>query len=387
MNFELSPAQQRVRQRAREFAQREVAPLVRRADEERQFPRSLIRRMGEWGFLGGLIPIEYGGSGFDHLSMALVYEELGRVDSSIRGFVTVQCSLVAATIWRWGTEDQRRTFLPRLASGEWVGCYCLTEPQAGSDVASLQTEVRQEEESFVLNGEKIWITNGLSADVGIVFATHDRSRRHRGISAFLIRLDTPGIFRERMPGIELGHRASEHARILFRECRVPKSALLGGVGEGFRVAMSALDCGRVGVAAGAVGVLQACVEACVAFAKTRVQFGRRIGEFQMVQRAIADMQADLEAARLLTYRAAWLLDRGERATREIAIAKLFATEAAVRAASEAVLLHGGRGYSNEYPVERYYRDAKGLQIYEGTSYIQRIIIARELLREQQGVPE
>lgn len=387
MNFELSPAQQRIRQRAREFAQQEVAPLVRRADEERRFPHRLIRRMGELGFLGGLIPREYGGSELDHLSMALVYEELGRVDSSIRGFVTVQCSLVAATIWRWGTEEQRSAVLPRLASGEWVGCYCLTEPQAGSDVASLQTEVRQDGEDFILNGEKIWITNGLSADVGIVFATHDRSRRHRGISAFLIRLDTPGVFRERMPGIELGHRASEHARILFRECRVPKSAILGEVGEGFRVAMSALDCGRVGVAAGAVGVLQACVEACVAFAKTRVQFGQRIGEFQMVQRAIADMQADLEAARLLTYRAAWLLDRGERATREIAIAKLFATEAAVRAASEAVLLHGGRGYSNEYPVERYYRDAKGLQIYEGTSYIQRIIIARELLRAQQEVLE
>ncbi len=379
--------QQHIRQRAREFAQREVAPVVRQADEERRFPYSLIRRMGELGLLGGLIPREYGGSGFDHLSMALVYEELGRVDSSIRGFVTVQCSLVATSIWRWGTEEQRRTFLPRLASGEWIGCYCLTEPQAGSDVASLRTEVRQDGESFVLNGEKIWITNGLSADVGIVLATHDRSQRHRGISAFLIRLDAPGIFRERMPGVELGHRASEHARIVFRECRVPRSALLGEVGEGFRVAMSALDCGRIGVAAGAVGILQACVEACVAFAKTRVQFGQRIGEFQMVQKAIADMQTDLEAARLLTYRAAWLLDRGERATREIAVAKLFATEAAVRAASEAVLLHGGRGYSNEYPVERYYRDAKGLQIYEGTSYIQRIIIARDLLREQQEVPE
>jgi alkylation response protein AidB-like acyl-CoA dehydrogenase len=315
----------------------------------------------------------------DTLSFALIYEELGRADSSVRGFLAVHSSLVALCIRDWGTEEQKREYLPKLATGEWIGCYCLTEPEAGSDAASIQTTATEDSDSTILNGEKIWITNGGIADLAIVFATRDRWARHKGMCAFLVETSTPGFQRAKMPGKELGHRASDHAHITLKDCRVPKSALLGAPGEGFKIAMSALDHGRMGVAAGALGVGQACLDACVDFARTRRQFGQRIGDFQMIQSAIADMAADIQAARLLVYRAAWVKDQGLPSTKETSIAKLFATEAAVRAASQAVLIHGGRGYSNEYPVERYYRDIKGLQIYEGTSHIQRIVIARELI--------
>jgi len=379
MNFELTPQQKEIQARARQFAEEEVMPIAREADEKGEFPLHLVRRMGELGFLAGPIEPEYGGAGMDYVSFALVYEELGRADSSVRGFLAVHAGLVSLCIRDWGTEEQKRRYLPRLAAGEWIGCYCLTEPNAGSDVASMESTAREEGDEYVLNGEKIWITNGNVADVALVFAKTDPTQRHRGISAFIVETDTPGFRREKMPGQELGHRASDHARILLEECRVPKSALLGAPGEGFKVAMSALDHGRLGVAAGAVGVAQACLEACIDFARERRQFGQRIADFQMIQATLADMAADIEAARLLVYRAAWMKDQGMRTTKETSIAKLFATEMAVRAASEAVLIHGGRGYSSEYPVERHYRDIKGLQIYEGTSHIQRIIIARELV--------
>lgn len=379
MDFELTPQQKHIQAQARQFAEQEVAPGAREADEKGQFPLHLVKRMGELGFLAGPIEPEYGGSGMDYVSYALLCEELGRADSSVRGFLTVHASLVSACIRDWGTEEQKRRYLPRLATGEWIGCYALTEPNAGSDVASMETLAREEGDYYILNGEKIWITNGTSAQVAVVFATRDRSARHRGICAFLIETDIPGFQREPMPGKELGHRASEHVHITLTECRVPKSALLGAPGEGFKIAMSALDRGRLGVAAGAVGVAQACLDACIAYTTQRRQFGQRIADFEMIQATLADMAADVEAARLLVYRAAWTKDQGLPATKATSIAKLFATEAAMRAASEAVLMHGNRGYSNEYPVERYYRDIKGLQIYEGTSHIQRIIIARELV--------
>jgi alkylation response protein AidB-like acyl-CoA dehydrogenase len=315
----------------------------------------------------------------DYLSFALVYEELGRADSSVRGFLAVHAGLVSLCIRDWATEQQKRRYLPRLATGEWVGCYCLTEPNAGSDAASMETSAREEEDSYILNGEKIWITNGNIADLAIVFATRDSAARHRGICAFLVPTDTPGLRREKMLGAELGHRAADHARVIFEECRLPKSTLLGEAGQGFKIAMSAIDHGRLGVAAGALGVAQACLDACVDFSRRRRQFGKRIGDFEMIQANLADMAADVEAARLLVYRAAWLKQQGRPTTKETSIAKLFATEVAVKAASDAVLIHGGRGYSNQYPVERYYRDIKGLQIYEGTSHIQRIVIARELV--------
>lgn len=379
MNFELTEEQKRIQSRARAFAEQEVAPVAREADEKGKFPRHLVKRMGEMGFLAGPVEREYGGSDMDYVSYALICEELGRVDSSVRGFLTVHTSLVSLCIRDWGTKEQKKYYLPRLAAGEWIGCYALTEPNAGSDVASMETTAREEGDSYVLNGEKIWITNGTSAHIAIVFASRDRSAHHKGICAFVVETDTPGFQRKPMEGKELGHRASEHAHITFKECRVPKSALLGAPGEGFKVAMSALDRGRLGVAAGAVGVAQACLDACVAFARERRQFGQRIADFQMIQAILADMAADVEAARLLVYRAAWVKDKGLPATKATSIAKLFATEAAMKAASEAVLMHGNRGYSNEYPVERYYRDIKGLQIYEGTSHIQRVIIARELV--------
>lgn len=379
MDFELTPEQQRIQMQARQFAEQEVAPLAREADETGKFPLHLVKRMGELGFLAGPIDPEYGGSGMDYVSYALLCEELGRVDSSVRGFLTVHTSLVSLCIQEWGTEEQKRRYLPKLATGEEIGCYALTEPDAGSDAASMETTATEDGEDYILNGEKIWITNGPSADLAIVFATRDLSARHKGICAFLVETNTPGFQREPMAGKELGHRAAEHAHILLKNCRVPKSTLLGTPGEGFKVAMSALDRGRLGVAAGAVGIAQACLDACISFTKQRRQFGQRIADFEMIQATLADMAADLEAARLLVYRAAWAKDNGQPATKATAIAKLFATEAAMKAASEAVLMHGNRGYSNEYPVERYYRDIKGLQIYEGTSHIQRIIIARELV--------
>lgn len=383
MDFELSPEQRHWQEVARRFAQEEVAPLAQESDEKRIFSRKLVRRMGELGLLGGPLGREYGGSRMDYVSFALVAEELGRVDSSVRGFLTVQAGLIALCISAWGSEDQRARYLPRLASGEFIGCYCLTEPEAGSDAASIQTAAREVDGGYVLNGEKVWITNGTVADVAIVFATINPEQRHRGVCAFLVETDTPGFVRERMPGHELGHRGSDHAHIRFTDCHVAASALMGQVGEGFKVAMSGLDRGRLGVAAGAVGVGQACVDACVAFARERRQFGKRLGDFEMVQATLADMAAEVEAARLLTYHAAWLKDRGQPATKETSLAKLYATEAAARAASEAVTLHGSRGYSNEYPVERYLRDIKGMQIYEGASNIQRIIIARELLGREE----
>jgi butyryl-CoA dehydrogenase len=315
-----------------------------------------------------------------------VYEELGRADSSVRGFLSVHSGLVSLCIRDWGSPEQKRRYLPRLADGSLIGCYCLTEEEAGSDAASMTTTVREEGDAFVLNGEKIWITNGNIADLAIVFATRDPAARHKGVCAFLVDTATPGMTRQKLGGQDLGHRASDHARVTFRECRVPKGALLGELGQGFKIAMSALDHGRLGVAAGAVGVAQACLDACVAFARHRRQFGKRIGDFQMIQASLADMAADIDAARLLVYHAAAMKQQGLPTTRETSTAKLFATEMAVKAASEAVLIHGGRGYSNRYPVERYYRDIKGLQIYEGTSHIQRIVIARELLgRDEERV--
>ncbi len=379
MDFSLTEQQQAVQALAREFAQTHVAPRAREMDERGEMPRELIAEMAARGLIGGPLPREYGGGGWDAVSLALCYEELGRADSSVRGWMTVQTSLVAQCILAWGTPEQKQSYLPKLARAEMIGCYCLTEPNAGSDAGSIETTATREGDEYVLEGEKVWITNGGLADLALVFASADRSLKHKGICAFLVPTNAPGFRREKMPGKELGHRASDHARICFEHLRVPMRARLGQEGDGFKVAMSALDHGRLGVAAGALGVAQACLDACVEFARTRRQFGRRIGDFEMIQAALADMAADVEAARLLVYHAAWLKDRGVQATRETSIAKLFATEAAVRAADQAVLLHGGRGYSNEYPVERYYRDIKGLQIHEGTAHIQRIVIARDLL--------
>lgn len=379
MDFSLDNEHLEIQSRAREAAQHIVAPHARASDQERAFRRDVIDALAQQGFLGLFIPQELGGGGADNLSMSLVYEELGRVDSSVRGFLTVHAGLVSRCLLDWGTTEQKRNWLPRLASGKALGCYCLTEPEAGSDAAGIRTNATPDGDGWVLDGVKHWITNGNVADVALVFATIDPTQRARGVTAFVVPTATTGFKREPMPGQELGHRGSDHACITLEQVRVRPDAVLGRPGEGFTIAMAALDHGRLGVAAGATGVLQACLDACVTFAQTRRQFGKRIGDFEMIQAALADMAADAEAARLLTRQAAWLRDQGQPNSHAVSMAKLFATEAACRSADQAVLIHGGRGYSNEYPVERYYRDVKGLQIYEGTSHIQRIIIARHLL--------
>ncbi len=375
----LTPSAFATQSLARAFARDEVAPLAREADETGIFPIHLVQRMGELGFLAGTISPEYGGSGMDYLSYTLISEELGWADSSVRGFLAVHGSLVSLCINDWGMEAQKQRYLPRLATGDLIGCYCLTEPNAGSDAANMETTATLDGDEYILNGEKIWITNGGIADLAIVFATMERDRKHKGICAFLVETDTPGFHRAKMPGKELGHRAADHAHVKLEFLRVPTSSMIGSPDEGFKIAMSALDHGRLGVAAGAVGVAQACLDASVDFVRTRRAFGSRIGDFQMIQATIADMATEIEAARLLVYKAAAMKEAGLPTTRETSMAKLYATEIAVKAASEAVLLHGGRGYSNEYPVERHYRDIKGLQIYEGTSHIQRIVIARDII--------
>lgn len=382
MDFELNPVQKRIQSEAREFARREVAPVARECDELRKFPMHLIPRMGELGFLSGPIGAAWGGRGLDYLSCALIYEELGQIDSSVRGFLAVHLGLVSMCIHEWGTADQKHKYLPRLATGKMIGCYALTEQNAGSDVASIETTAKAEGEHYVLSGEKIWITNGNIAHVAIVFASVDRTLKRKGICAFLVEADTPGFLRARMPGLELGHRASDHAVITLKNCRVPASAMLGQVGDGFKVAMSALDHGRLGVAAGALGVAEACLKASLDYTTQRKQFDQPISHFQMIQEELADMATEVEAARWLVYRAAQLKVEGKPSTQQTSMAKLFATEVALRAASTAVLLHGSRGYSNEYPVERFFRDIKGYQIYEGTSHIQKLIIARSLLKER-----
>jgi alkylation response protein AidB-like acyl-CoA dehydrogenase len=384
MDLSLNDKQLHWQRIAREFAQGTVAPIAREMDETGNMPLSLVSEMASLGLIGSTLPKELGGSEMDCLSLALVYEELGRACSSVRGFLTVHSSLVMQCIHAWGTDEQKKKILPMLASGETIGCYALTEPEAGSDAASIQTKANKSPDgkSYSLNGEKIWITNGNIARLAIVFAKVDtlhEKKSHEQITAFLVRLDAGGVERLPMPGEELGHRASDHAHIKFNNCHVTSEMVLGGEGNGFKVAMSALDHGRLGVAAGALGVHQACLDASLDFVRTRRQFGQRIGDFEMVQSTIADMKASLDASRMLVYRAAWTKDQNHPSKLETSVAKYFATEAACKAASDAVLLHGGRGYSNEYPVERYYRDIKGLQIYEGTAYIQKIVIAREVI--------
>lgn len=382
MDFSLNEQQQKWQHIARDFAQKEVAPLAREMDEKGEMPLSLVAEMADLGLLGATLAKQYGGSEMDSLSLALVYEELGRACSSVRGFMTVHSSLVSQCINAWANDEQKAKWLPLLTSGTFIGCYCLTEPEAGSDAASIQTMATKVEGGYNLNGEKIWITNANIADVSIVFAKVDTlkdQKPHQQIGAFIVETKTKGFDRKPMPGKELGHRASDHAHITFTDCFVPEENVLGSVGLGFKVAMSALDHGRLGVAAGAVGVHQACMEASVEFVRSRKQFGQRIGDFGMVQSAIAEMHASLEASRQLVFKAAWEKDTSASPSLAISTAKYFAVEAALKAASEAVLIHGGRGYSNEYPVERYYRDIKGMQIYEGTAYIQKFVIARAVI--------
>ncbi len=375
MDFDLTPEQEMVKKTAKDFADNEIMPGARERDRQEIFPWNIIRDMARLGFLGPTLPEKYGGMGLDYISEAIIFEEVGRADSSVRTTLSVQISLTELPILQFGTEEQKQKYLPKLASGEWIGCFGLTEPQAGSDAANQQTRAVKDGNEWVLNGRKMWISNGGIASLAIVFAQTDPDLKHRGIAAFLVETDTPGFSTQDIHH-KLGLRSSNTAELILEDVRVPAENLLGEVGQGFKIAMYALDQGRYGVASGCVGIIQGCIDASVKYAQEREAFGRPIAGFQLVQELIADMVLDCEAARLLVYRAGHLKNKGVPNTRETSLAKWYASEAAVKAALNAIQIHGGYGYSDEYPVERYLRDAKVATLYEGTTQIQKLIIGR-----------
>lgn len=378
MNFDLTEEQKMVKDTARKFADAEILPFARENDIKEHFPIEIFKKMASLGFLGGPIPEKYGGAGLDFISDAIIFEEVGRADSSIRTALSVQVSIVGLTILNWGTEEQKQKYLPRLCKGEYIGCFALTEPGAGSDAASISTGAALKGDEWILNGAKTWISSGGIADIAIVFAVTDKTKGHHGITAFIVEKGSPGFSTKDIKG-KLGLRASNTSELIFQDCRIPRNAVLGNIGDGFKVAMSALDNGRYGVAAGCVGIMQGCIDACAKYANERHQFGKPIAGFQLIQDKIARMVVDCDAARLLVYRAGHLKNKSVSNTVETSIAKYFASEAANRVASDAVQIFGGYGYSNEYPVERYFRDAKVATIYEGTSEIQKLIIGGHVL--------
>ncbi|MFQ5580010.1 MAG: acyl-CoA dehydrogenase family protein [Nitrospiria bacterium] len=377
MDFELSHEQRVVKAAVRRFVDREIMPVIGEYDRTETFPKEVFVRFGREGLLGGPIPIKYGGGGLDYIAYALLLEEIGRASSSFRSAVSVQVSLVALSILKWGTAEQIEKYLPRLCRGEMLGCFGLTESGAGSDAAGVRTRAVREGERWVLSGSKTFITNGGVADLALVIAQTDPLMGHRGLAAFLVERQESAFASMPITG-KLGLRASDTAEIIFEGTDVPEKNLLGKVGEGFEVAMSALDQGRFSVAAGCVGTLEGCLKASVDYARQRKQFERPIGSFQLVQDMLARMKVDADAARFLVYRAALLKDKGIRDTLEVSIGKYFASEAAVRAANDAVQLFGASGYLDETPVARYYRDAKAATIYEGTSQIQKLIVGQDL---------
>jgi alkylation response protein AidB-like acyl-CoA dehydrogenase len=370
----------RVRETAARFAGDEVAPHAGAWDRAGAMPRDIVTRLGELGFLGGPLPAAVGGSGWDNETFVGVYEEIGRACSSVRGFLAVHTGLVSQTLQDFGTESQRERWLPRLARGEWIGCYALTEEGAGSDVGAIATSAERDGDGWRLSGTKTWITNGGIADLALVFAHSGPGEGRHGLTCFVVELPAEGFVASALDVHPLGHRASDHARLALDGVKLADDRRLGEIGGGYAIAMAALNHGRLGVAAGAVGIARACLDAALEHARERRQFGRRIGDFQMVQADLADMSAETEAAAALVAEAARAADQGsDELTRLTSSAKLFATEVAQRAADKAVLLLGNRGYGDGRPVERYYRDIQGLRIYEGTNHIQRLIIARRLL--------
>lgn len=377
MNLELSEEQEAVRQLAKDFVARDIAPHVVEWDRSENVDKSIVKKLGSLGFLGLTVPEEYGGSGGDHLTYCLVTEELGRGDSSVRGIVSVSLGLVAKTIAAWGDEEQKRQWLPRLTSGDAVGCFGLTEPGTGSDAGNLTTRAVRDGGDYVINGSKMFITNGTWADVVLLFARTDDTPGHKGISAFLVPAGTPGLSRRTIHG-KLGLRGQATAELVLEDVRVPAATLMGPEGKGFSIAMSALAKGRMSVAAGCVGIARAALDAAVGYAGEREQFGKSIAGYQLVQELISDIAVDVDAARLLTWRVADLIDRGEDFATAASKAKLFASEAAVRAANNALQVFGGYGYIDEYPVGKLLRDARVMTLYEGTSQIQKLIIGRAL---------
>ena len=380
MDFEYTPEQVQLRRAVRQFAEAEILPHVMEWDEAQTFPLETVRKLGKLGYLGSIFPEELGGAGLGYVEYSIIIEELSRVDGSVGIIVAAHTSLCSNHIFKMGDDEQRRRYLPKLATGEWIGCWSLTEPEAGSDAAGTRTKAILSGNEWTLNGAKTFTTNAHYADVCVAMAVTDRGAGQHGISAFIIEKDAPG-FRTGKKENKLGLRASATGEVIFSDCRLAGSQLLGKRGEGFVDSLKVLDGGRISIAALSIGMAQGAYDAALKYSKVRKQFGRPISEFQAIQYKLVDMATELEAARLLNYRAATMLDRGERVTRQSAMAKLFASEAAVRIANEAVQIHGGYGFIKDYPVEKFYRDVKLCTIGEGTSEIQRLVIARQLLKD------
>ena len=378
MDFELNDEQRLIRDMVRDFAQNEIAPIAAEMDKTETFPWPVIRKMGELGLLGLPIPEKYGGAGADTVSYAVAVEEVSRASGSVGITLAAHCSLGSMPIYLFGTEEQKHKYLPGLASGQMLGAFGLTEPGAGSDAGATRTTAVRDGDSWVLNGQKTFITNGCVAGTLVVSAVTDRAKGARGISSFIVPGDAPG-FQPGRNEDKLGLRASLTSQLFFNDCRIPAENLLGQEGDGFKQMLITLDGGRISIGAMAVGLAQAALDASLKYAKERVQFGQPIANFQAIQWMLADMATEIDCARLMVYRAAWLKDRGRRFTREAAMAKLFASEVADRACNKAIQIHGGYGYTRDYPVERYWRDARLCEIGEGTSEIQRLVIARQLL--------
>ncbi|UFJ40210.1 acyl-CoA dehydrogenase [Brevibacillus humidisoli] len=380
MDFRLTEEQEMIRRMVREFAETQVGPTAAERDEEERFDREIFNQMAELGMTGIPWPEQYGGAGADYLSYVLAVEELSRVDASIGVTLSAHVSLASWPIYKFGTEEQKQSFLRPLAEGRKMGAYCLTEPGSGSDAAGMRTTAVKDGDDYILNGSKIFITNGGEAEIYIVFAITDPSLKHKGISAFIVEKGTPG-FSMGKKEKKLGIRSSPTLEVIFENARIPAKNLLGEEGQGFKIAMMTLDGGRNGIAAQALGIAQGALDHAVAYARERHQFGKPIASLQAIQFKLADMATKIEAARLLTYQAAWLEDQGLPYGKASAISKLFAGDIAMEVTTEAVQVFGGYGYTREYPVERFMRDAKITQIYEGTNEIQRLVISNYLLKE------
>ncbi|HEU0249593.1 MAG TPA: acyl-CoA dehydrogenase family protein [Solirubrobacteraceae bacterium] len=385
MDFDLTDEQQLIRQTAREFTEKEIVVQSRENARNHHFDLDLVKKVAAQGYLGAIVPQEYGGAGLDYFSYGLVVEEIGRGDSAIRTVISVQTSLVCSGLVKFGTEEQKHKYLPKLCSGEWLACFGLTEPDTGSDAANQKTRARKTDSGWVINGAKMWISMGNYAKLAVIFAQTDPELGHKGVACFLVDTDQPG-YKAQTIEHKMGLHASDTASISLEDVEVSDEDMLGQVGDGFKIAMSNLDSGRYSVAAGCVGICQGCVEESVKYSKEREQFSRPIASFQLVQAMIADMVLKTDASRMLVWRAGWLKDQGRPNTLETSIAKLHATEASLECANMAIQVHGGAGYVDDHPVERYFRDARVTTLYEGTSQIQKLIIGRAMTGVNALVP-